>query len=770
MDKRYRYLWVLVSVASILGPSSFAAPGGQSPAGDVAGFASAPDGSGLPGATISLKNLATGAVVRVVSGDRGLYRAKGLVPGTYEIRAELAGFEPAVVKEVEVSDSRPASVNFTMRPATMRETVTVIGRVPRASLESAPARESTARDVGEALSEVPGLWKVRKGGIANDVMLRGLLSQDLNVLIDGTRICGACPNNMDPAPFHVDFAEVDRVEIGKGPFDIKNQGSFGGIVNIITRQPARGFHTYANLAGGSSGYINPALTASYGSENFSGLGGFSYRHSDPYSDGSGKRFSEYGNFRPGLAGSDAFRVGTAWAKLSAKPRANHQAQLSFARQEADHVLYPYLMMDAVYDNGDRLNFGYNIDVPSGWVKGLQFQGYFSNVSHWMTDEFRTSSLDLPRSYSMGTKARTVTFGGKFETSLRNLVVGVEGFRRVWDAATELAGRGYTPQFSIPDVKTDSLGLYADYGVALSGALRLNLGARLDSVRSVADPSKANTNLYFAYHSATRTSATDTLPSASARLEYTPLPELAFSVGLGSIIRIPDARERFFALQRMGSDWVGNPGLEPSRNTGTDVGISYHGRGVSVESSFYWSRAADFVIVVNQPRENAVAGVMNTMARSYRNVDATIYGADADLAWSLSSRIFLTGGLSVVRGTQTPAAAAGIVSRNLAEMPPLSTRAGLRYDTGFLMLQAEGVFAGRQDRVDLDLLETATPGYAILNLKAGINFRQYTLRVGLDNLFDKSYFEFLSYQRDPFRSGVRVMEPGRTFYLSLSYRY
>jgi len=29
---------------------------------------------------------------------------------------------------------------------------------------------------------------------------------------------------MDPAAFHVDFAEVDRVEVGKGPFDVKTRG------------------------------------------------------------------------------------------------------------------------------------------------------------------------------------------------------------------------------------------------------------------------------------------------------------------------------------------------------------------------------------------------------------------------------------------------------------------------------------------------------------------------------------------------------------------
>jgi hypothetical protein len=43
-------------------------------------------------------------------------------------------------------------------------------------------------DLGiEALSQTGGVWKLRKGGIASDVVLRGFQSRDLNVLIGGNR-------------------------------------------------------------------------------------------------------------------------------------------------------------------------------------------------------------------------------------------------------------------------------------------------------------------------------------------------------------------------------------------------------------------------------------------------------------------------------------------------------------------------------------------------------------------------------------------------------
>jgi iron complex outermembrane receptor protein len=759
----------LAALVSILGLILIPQAARAEASGEVSGVVIAADGVGLPGASIVFRNKGTGIVLKGITSDRGVYRMRNMAPGTYEIRVELSGFESKVEESIVVPPSAGITVDFVLKPATVHENVTVIGRVPRASFEASPARESTARDVGEAMAEVSGVDKIRKGGIATDVILRGFQSKDLNVLIDGERIHGACPNGMDPAAFHVDFAEVERIEIGKGPFDIQNQGGLGGVINIVTRQPSPGFHAYGSLAGGQQGYINPSLTASYGSERFSALAGLSFRRSDPYTDGTGRRFSEYGNFRPGLVDSDAFRVGTAWGKFSVRPRRNHQTWISYTRQQADHVLYPYLLMDAIYDDGDRVGFGYQIDSP-GWVKSFRLQGYYTEVRHWMTDAFRTSSINMTRDFSMGTMAGTQTFGGKFEMIFSTIVVGAEAFRRQWDVTTQMAGAGYAPQYSIPDVKADTAGLYADYGLALLRRLRLNIGARVDVTKSSADPGKANIGLYYAYHTTRRTSVTDTYPSGSARLTFQVSRGLELNASVGHTVRVPDARERFFALKRMGTDWVGNPDLRPSRNTGINAGLSYHHAGLSFEFNVYGNQIEDFVTVAGKTRVNSVPGVMNKFARSYQNVDARIYGLDAHLSVSPVARIFLIGGVSALRGTQTPIPELGILSRNLSEMPPLKGRLGLRYDSGRIMGEVEGVFAGEQSRIDTDLREANTPGYGLLNLKAGFNFRGYTLRVGLDNVFDKHYFEYLSYQRDPFRSNLRVMEPGRNIYVSLSFSY
>jgi len=766
----------LIRSVFILGLALFAPAGAvwciqdQADTAEIAGSVAGPNGTRLPGATVIIRRTDTGAEVRVVSGNRGMYRASGLPGGNYEIRAELKGFEAKSIPDISVADGAVREVNLDLAIATLHEIINVIGVSPQDSLEAARARESSGRDVGEALARNAGLWKLRKGGIATDVVMRGFQGEDLNVLIDGQRIFGACPNHMDPPAFHADFAEVDRIEIGKGPFDVKNQGSLGGIVNIVTNRPAEGLHAGANIALGGFGYVNPSATASYSRNGYSVLGGYSYRTSDPYTDGSGKRFTEYANFKPDLLDSSAFKANTAWTKVSAAPFANHLLQLAYTRQEADHVLYPYLQMDAVYDDTDRINFGYQIADVSGSVRSVRTQVYFSRVHHWMTDEYRVSSLNMPRSYSMGTLASTRALGGKFEADVAGVTLGLETYARDWFAATEMAGRAYKPQYSIPDVNVTTIGVYATATRQIREGLQLDFGARIDRAKSTADVTRADTDLYFAYNSTRSTSAKDVYPSGDMRLRYKNPLGFEIGAGLGHMVRLPDPRERYFGLRRMGSDWVGNPALAPSRNTGADFTGAFRRQALFLSSDLYFNHVANYIAVHGQQKVNPVPGVMNSGARSYRNVDARILGGEIQLEYLLTHRLFFSNDLSFVRGTQIEDVERGILADPLAEMPPITSRAGLRYDTGKFAAEVEGVFAGRQTRVNEELKEVETAGYGIMNLGVSTSFRNLSLRLGLNNVFDRYFIEHLSYQRDPFRSGARVPEPGRNLFFNVSFRY
>ena len=202
---------------------------GRAPSASVSGQVSGPGGALLPAVVLKLTSLGDGedlptSPATTTSGERGVFRFASLPPGNYLLSAESPGFEPLRTEVTALAPGESRALPLALALATIRESVLVSAETPRDSLEAAAIRESPARDVGEALGATAGVFKLRKGGIANDIVVRGLQRGDLNVLLDGQRVHGACPNRMDPPAFHVDFAEVDRVEIGKGPFDVRYAG------------------------------------------------------------------------------------------------------------------------------------------------------------------------------------------------------------------------------------------------------------------------------------------------------------------------------------------------------------------------------------------------------------------------------------------------------------------------------------------------------------------------------------------------------------------
>jgi iron complex outermembrane receptor protein len=642
----------------------------------------------------------------------------------------------------------------------------------RDGLEMREVRESSAKDVGEALSKIEGLSKLRKGAIANDVLIRGFHGANVNLLIDGVRIYGACPGQMDPAAFHVDFAEVDRIEVTKGGFDMTNQGSLGGAVQVIRKRGSPGFRLSPSFSTGSFGFFNPAVHASLGNDRIEWTGGYSFRRSLPFLDGNGARMTEQGGYLPAWRNDEAFRIHTGWTGIRFSPARNQNAELGYTHQSGANVLYPYLQMDSPYDIADRLHANYEWRDLPGAIERIKIQSYYTTVRHWMTDEKRSTSVGALDLFSMATFARTRTGGGRLDLSLKQgFRTGAEIYQRNWNAVNSMRSRMMVADRAvIPNVNSTVAGGYLDWGRSLTDRLHLSAGARLDTANIYLRDFGAGLTLYQAYHGVAPTARRDTMPSANFRATFGLTESLELFTGIGTTVRFPDAQERFFQQRRASTDWVGNPNINPARNTESNAGLSFRNRKLYAKALAFYSRLDDYSIVYDQPRIQAFPDVRNTLARSYRNVDARMYGGEFSYGWFLSSRWIWNGGLAYTRAAKDPIPAAGIFSPYLPEIPPLKGRSALRYGTRTWFVEGEGVAANAQRRVDTDLNETPTAGYAVLNLKVGWHLKKWVLTAGIDNVFDRYYREHLSFQRDPFRSGVRLPEPGRNLFVNLGYSF
>ena len=87
-------------------------------------------GGVVPGATVTAKNADTGFTRSAVTDANGEYRLPSLPPGRYSLTTELAGFSTETRPDILLIIEQTASITFTLKTATLAETVTVTGESP----------------------------------------------------------------------------------------------------------------------------------------------------------------------------------------------------------------------------------------------------------------------------------------------------------------------------------------------------------------------------------------------------------------------------------------------------------------------------------------------------------------------------------------------------------------------------------------------------------------------------------------------------------------
>jgi hypothetical protein len=169
MKVPYRLL-VLALLAVVGGLLALPAPvWAQADTGTIDGRVFDESKAGVPGAGVSAKNTATGLTRSATVGSEGTYRLASLPAGTYAVTVELAGFATQVHPNVRVQVGSTSTVDFTMKVATVAETITVTSEVPLV--------ETTTSDVGDVITSE----------IVENIPMNGRKFQDLSLLVAGTR-------------------------------------------------------------------------------------------------------------------------------------------------------------------------------------------------------------------------------------------------------------------------------------------------------------------------------------------------------------------------------------------------------------------------------------------------------------------------------------------------------------------------------------------------------------------------------------------------------
>jgi hypothetical protein len=89
-----------------------------------------PQSGAVPGTAVLVTNVETNTAVRLTANDTGYYEANLLLPGSYQVTAEAAGFKKLVRSGIVLPVSTRLEINMTLELGTVTETVSVTAEAP----------------------------------------------------------------------------------------------------------------------------------------------------------------------------------------------------------------------------------------------------------------------------------------------------------------------------------------------------------------------------------------------------------------------------------------------------------------------------------------------------------------------------------------------------------------------------------------------------------------------------------------------------------------
>lgn len=218
----------------------------QAPVGTISGTIRDQSDGVVPGATITVRHVATGAERHLTSDDHGAFSAPALAVGAYEVRIELSGFRTQQT-EVTVATGRVATVEMRMEVGTAIEVVNVAANAVHVETEQHAVTGVITR---QKIQELPlngrsflQLAFLEPGVTANpgttsqynslfSVSILGGDSNKTAITVDGGNIRNNIEGNTG-----MNFSQevVEEFQLSSANFDLSTGITSVGAVNIVTR-------------------------------------------------------------------------------------------------------------------------------------------------------------------------------------------------------------------------------------------------------------------------------------------------------------------------------------------------------------------------------------------------------------------------------------------------------------------------------------------------------------------------------------------------------
>jgi len=246
-----KWLATVVSSVLLLTASAVAQQGTT----EIKGRVIDAQGAAIPGASVVVRNQQTGMYRETVSGADGTYFVGGIVPGLYEVNAELQGFKKLGLKDIRLEIGKTATLDLQLAVGGLEETLTVSADSPLVDVTS---KEVGGNITGTELVDLPSINRNFIGFIgllpgvvpsistesfgSDSISVNGSDPRNNNYMLDGGNNNDDVIGQRAGTQARTALESVQEFQVITNQFDAQFGRTTGAIINAVTKSGTNVFH------------------------------------------------------------------------------------------------------------------------------------------------------------------------------------------------------------------------------------------------------------------------------------------------------------------------------------------------------------------------------------------------------------------------------------------------------------------------------------------------------------------------------------------------
>ena len=592
---------------------------------------------------------------------------------------------------------------------------------------------NSQRNTPELLNEAPGVFiqKTNHGG--GSAFLRGLTGNQVLYLIDGIRINNAI-TRYGPNQYlnTIDRFSLERMEVVRGSGSVLfGSDAIGGVINMLSINPE------IKQQKAFSGKISSRIGSNHLEESLNGR--ISYKNKESWLT-SGITTRSFGDLIGGKntklqhpSGYDEFCYDIK-TNIQMNKRHTVQGLLQHVHQKDVPVYHKYILENFALNKMDPqkrslayLSYTYNSE--GGFIQNIKFTPNFQQVleSRWSkknNSNLTTIENDTVEIFGVLTELNTFKKIGGWKWT------GSHGFDLYHDKVNS-----NRIQMSDNNAPISKRGLYPDDATQLSYAFFTNHHMEKNKFQVTLGNRIQFLSLQIPIEKGRIINIQPKAWVGNLYVSQALLPKLKLIYGLNTGFRAPNIDD----LGSLGIvDFryeIPNYELRPEKSAQIQIGYKWNGPKFNWETYTYYNRLKD-IVVRNKKGNDIIDGYPVYIKENAEN--GYIMGVETNFQYILGKSLQMSGSLTYTYGQNTSK------KEPFRRIPPLFGYVNLQYQKEKYWARLFFQLAGKQQRLaagdisDNRIGPLGTPGWSVINLSNGFNFKKIDINITLQNVLDKDY--------------------------------